>query len=124
MNVHFPQTLMAESEAREIMSVKYQVVSPQSNKPVMGLIQDSLLGMFLLSGATLSRADAMQMLQAPLPYQSRFTGLEIVSRVLPDITYHGGVHVVHGQVLSGRFTKRDLGTSHGSLMMSFTCSVL
>ena len=116
MNVHFPQTLMAESEAREIMSVKYQVVSPQSNKPVMGLIQDSLLGMFLLSGATLSRADAMQMLQAPLPYQSRFTGLEIVSRVLPDITYHGGVHVVRGQALSGRFTKRDLGTSHGSLI--------
>ena len=85
MNVHFPQTIMAESEAREIMSVKYQIVSPQSNKPVMGLIQDSLLGMFLLSGATVSRADGMQMLQAPLPNQSTFTGLEIVSRVLPNI---------------------------------------
>ena len=116
MNVHFPQTLMAESEAREIMSVKYQIVSPQSNKPVMGLIQDSLLGMFLLSGATVSRADGMQMLQAPLPDQSTFTGLEIVSRVLPNINYRGGVRIVHGQVLSGRFTKRDLGTSHGSLI--------
>ena len=116
MNVHFPQTLMAESEAREIMSVKYQIVSPQSNKPVMGLIQDSLLGMFLLSGASVSRADGMQMLQAPLPNQPTFTGLEIVSRVLPDINYRGGVRIEHGQVLSGRFTKRDLGTSHGSLI--------
>lgn len=116
MNVHFPQTIMAESEAREIMAVKYQIVSPQSNKPVMGLIQDGLLGMFLLSGGSVTRADAMQMLQQPLPFQSTFTGLEVISRVLPDVNYRGGVQIRRGTALSGRFTKRDLGTSHGSLI--------
>lgn len=122
MNIHFPQTIMAEAEAREIMSVKHQVVSPQSNKPVMGLIQDGLLGIYLLSGASVvsravSRADAMQMLQHPLPMQPTFTGLEILSYVLPPLDYNrGDVRIVRGQVVSGRLTKQDLGTSHGSLV--------
>ena len=117
MNVHFPQTIMAESEAREIMAVKYQIVSPQANKPVMGLIQDGLLGMYLLSGATLTRNDAMYVLNGPLPFRPTFSGNEIISEVLPDVCYRRGtVRVEHGRVLSGRFTKRDLGTAHGSLI--------
>lgn len=117
MNVHFPQTIMAESEAREIMAVKYQIVSPQANKPVMGLIQDGLLGMYLLSGATLTRNDAMHVLNGPLPFRPTFAGNEIISEVLPDVCYRRGtVRVEHGRVLSGRFTKRDLGTAHGSLI--------
>ena len=117
MNVHFPQTIMAEAEAREIMCVQNQIVSPQSNKPVIGLIQDGLLGMFLLSGADVHRHDAMQILQQPLPNQPTFQGNQLISKVLPNINYHrGDVHVKHGQILSGRFTKRDLGTSHGSLV--------
>lgn len=117
MNVHFPQTIMAESEAREIMAVKHQIVSPQSNKPVMGLIQDGLLGMYLLSGATLTRDDAMCILNAPLPYQLSYSGNDVISEVLPDITYRrGDVQVVRGRVVCGRFIKRDLGTAHGSLI--------
>ena len=32
------------AEAQEIMSVPRCIVSPQSNKPVMGIVQDTLLG--------------------------------------------------------------------------------
>ena len=31
------------------MSVPNQIVSPQSNKPVMGIVQDSLLGVMLFT---------------------------------------------------------------------------
>ncbi len=117
MNVHFPQTIMSEAEAREIMAVQYQVVSPQSNKPVMGLIQDALLGMFLLSGATLCRADAMQVLQGPVPPGPEVCGRVLISAVLPSVSYvRGDVCVSRGVLTSGRLTKRDLGTSHGSLV--------
>jgi len=43
MNLHVPQTLTARCEAAELMRVSKLVVSPQSNKPVMGIVQDSLI---------------------------------------------------------------------------------
>ncbi|CAM9817557.1 unnamed protein product, partial [Ectocarpus sp. 4 AP-2014] len=49
MNLHVPQSLVAKAEAQELMMVPRNIVSPQSNKPVMGIVQvcplsDSLLG--------------------------------------------------------------------------------
>jgi DNA-directed RNA polymerase II subunit RPB1 len=38
------QTMETRAEAQEIMSVPRCIVSPQSNKPVMGIVQDTLLG--------------------------------------------------------------------------------
>ena len=60
MNLHVPQTIMAQCEAREVMGVKHNIISAQSNCPVIGLIQDALLGAFLLSGATLRPDEAMR----------------------------------------------------------------
>ena len=37
------------AEIKEIMAVPNQIVSPQSNKPVMGIVQDSLLGVMLFT---------------------------------------------------------------------------
>jgi DNA-directed RNA polymerase II subunit RPB1 len=37
------------AEVKEIMSVPNQIVSPQANKPVMGIVQDSLLGIMLFT---------------------------------------------------------------------------
>ena len=61
MNLHALQTIESQAEARHLMAVKYQVVSPQSNRPVMSVIQDALLGAFLLSapGVTLDRTTMM-----------------------------------------------------------------
>ena len=44
MNLHVMQTMETRAEAQEIMSVPRCIVSPQSNKPVMGIVQDTLLG--------------------------------------------------------------------------------
>jgi len=44
MNLHLPQSIETKAEIMNIMHVPNQVVSPQSNKPVMGVVQDSLLG--------------------------------------------------------------------------------
>jgi DNA-directed RNA polymerase II subunit RPB1 len=37
------------AEIKEIMHVPKQIVSPQSNKPVMGIVQDSLLGVMRMT---------------------------------------------------------------------------
>lgn len=44
MNMHVPQNLESITEVKHLMSVPKQIISPQSNRPVMGLNQDSLLG--------------------------------------------------------------------------------
>lgn len=44
MNMHVPQSLETKAEIKEIMAVPRQIVAPQSNKPCMGIVQDSLLG--------------------------------------------------------------------------------
>lgn len=44
MNMHVPQSLETRAEILEIMMVPRQIVSPQHNKPVMGIVQDTLLG--------------------------------------------------------------------------------
>jgi len=44
MNLHVPQSVESRAEIEEIMMVPRQIVSPQANKPVMGIVQDTLLG--------------------------------------------------------------------------------
>lgn len=43
MNLHLAQTQESRAEIKHIMLVPRQMVSPQGNKPVMGVVQDSLL---------------------------------------------------------------------------------
>ena len=114
MNIHVPQTLEAQAEAAEIMAVKYQVVSPQASRPVIGVIQDTMLGAYLLSGETLSKSDAFQVTQRPI--EPPYTGLRILSLIVPEVWYSGCVEIRGGEILSGRFRKKDLGCSSGSLI--------
>mmetsp|Transcript_15235 Transcript_15235/g.35010 ORF Transcript_15235/g.35010 Transcript_15235/m.35010 type:complete len:1631 (-) Transcript_15235:547-5439(-) len=44
MNLHVMQSMETRAEASEIMNVSRCIVSPQGNKPVMGIVQDTLLG--------------------------------------------------------------------------------
>lgn len=44
MNLHVPQSLETKAELSEIMTVSKNIVSSQSNRPVMGITQDALLG--------------------------------------------------------------------------------
>ncbi|KAL5754367.1 hypothetical protein ACOSP7_022587 [Xanthoceras sorbifolium] len=44
MNMHVPQCFETRAEVLELMMVPKCIVSPQSNRPVMGIVQDTLLG--------------------------------------------------------------------------------
>jgi DNA-directed RNA polymerase II subunit RPB1 len=49
MNMHVPQSFETIAEIKEIMHVPRQIISPQGNKPVMGIVQDSLLGVMRMT---------------------------------------------------------------------------
>jgi DNA-directed RNA polymerase II subunit RPB1 len=44
MNLHVPQSVTARAEVQQMMMVPRVIISGQANKPVMGIVQDSLLG--------------------------------------------------------------------------------
>ena len=44
MNMHAPQSIASVTELRNIASVNYQIISPRENKPIIAIVQDTLLG--------------------------------------------------------------------------------
>ena len=42
MNLHVPQSLESKAEIMELALVTRNILTPQSNRPVMGIVQDSL----------------------------------------------------------------------------------
>ncbi len=106
MNLHVPQSWETVAEISEICAVPRQIVSPQSNKPVMGIVQDTLCGIrkFTKRDAFIPRDLLMNLLMwiprwdgiipqpailKPVPL---WTGKQLMSLILPPrinlITFH------------------------------------
>jgi len=62
MNVHGPQTEEARSEAKILLDVKQNLMSPKNNTNLLGCIADAITGNYLLSNVELSKEDASQIL--------------------------------------------------------------
>ena len=49
MNMHVPQSIQSVSELINIASVNNQIISPRENKPIITIVQDTLLGIYKLT---------------------------------------------------------------------------
>ena len=49
MNIHAPQSLESMAELKMLSSVNCNIISPQSSKPNMSIVQDSLLGAYRMT---------------------------------------------------------------------------
>ncbi|KAK2079991.1 hypothetical protein QBZ16_002386 [Prototheca wickerhamii] len=99
MNMHMAQSHEVRAEIKAIMAVPRNIVSPQANKPVMGIVQDSLLGarLFTSRDAFLDRETFMNVLMwlegwdgtvpcpAVLKPQPLWTGKQVFSMFLPKV---------------------------------------
>ncbi len=142
MNLHVPQSPAAIADVATIMMVSRQIISPQANRPVMGIVQDSLLGAHLFScdNVFLTREEACHIV-AHLKYSSKslpppsicfpneyWTGKQLLSLLLPktfrmgslpsslDLKQHNSVIVRNGNIISGLLKKATLGTSAGGFV--------
>jgi DNA-directed RNA polymerase beta' subunit len=116
MNIHSLQGYEALAEAQELLSVPQQIVNPQSNAVIVGLVQDSLVGGYrLTSRDTFLTRDRFLCLLGLRKYDPRgpvysdmttdeeavsvpmpailkspkgafYTGKQLVSALLPDIS--------------------------------------
>ncbi|KUO39785.1 MAG: DNA-directed RNA polymerase subunit A' [Hadesarchaea archaeon DG-33-1] len=104
MNMHVPQSDEAQAEARILMRVQEQMLSPRFGGPIIGGIQDHITGAYLLThkDTLITRMQAQQLLAAagltvdlPKPVKKEagaeyWTGKQIFSLFLPkglNLTY-------------------------------------
>lgn len=107
MNLHMPQSYPSKTELNLLTAVDKQIVSPQSNKPVIGLVQDALIGIRLLTvrDAFFNKREAMSLLYsinslgkknddflnhlkpAILQPVELWTGKQLFSSILPKLYY-------------------------------------
>ena len=144
MNMHVPQNLESKAEIMKLMHVPKQIVTPQSNRPVMGLVQDVLLGikLFTMRDTFVNKEDLFNILMwienwngdIPKPAILRpkplWTGKQIISMIIPKINYikpneadektfyerDNTVIIKRGELLVGSFSKPIVGSTRGSLI--------
>jgi DNA-directed RNA polymerase II subunit RPB1 len=98
MNMFVPQSYETLAEVKELMAVPSQIVSPQANRPIMGIVQDCLLGIMLLTrrDCFIDKAQAMNLMMwirdgkvlpppAILKPRPLWTGKQLLSLVIPNV---------------------------------------
>ena len=91
------QSITTSNEIWELTRPSTQIVTPQTNGPIIGIVQDSLVGAFLMTRYTtrLSKKHAMLILSASREFNGKmarsdsrgtWSGLDIMSEILPSIS--------------------------------------
>ena len=146
MNLHVPQSQESRAELANLCMVPLNIVSPQRNSPLMGIIQDTLCGIYKICrrDVFLTKEQVMNiMLWVPdwdgvIPQPAiikptpRWTGKQMISMVLPPalnlerLDAKGedpftplndtGLIVLEGNVMFGLLSKKYVGTSAGGII--------
>ncbi len=144
MNLHVPQSHETRSELSNLAAVPLQIISPQSNKPVMGIVQDTLCGVrkMTLRDIFLEYDQVMNICYwvkdwdgiVPQPTilkpKPLWTGKQILSLGIPKginlirfeekTTFMSplddGMLVVNGEIMFGVVNKKTVGASAGGLI--------
>ncbi|MGC8676243.1 MAG: DNA-directed RNA polymerase subunit A' [Candidatus Micrarchaeia archaeon] len=124
MNLHVPQSLEAQAEARYLLAVENQVFSPKDGNAIITGEQDAIVGLYLLTkdDTYLSRGDAEHLLGLvgikELPKEAKkglYSGKSVFSMLLPkglDYEEKKGnavFKISKGVLESGAVTKSTFG---------------
>lgn len=99
MNMHAAQNVLAETELRHLAAIPYQIISPASNSPIIGIYQDSLLGsyQFTRPNINFTPREAMkllmmfpnvntQTLSEEFENKQHISNFEILTQIMPPLT--------------------------------------
>jgi len=94
MNLHCPQSIQTMSELKDIAAVPYMIIAPRDGKPIIEIVQDTLLGSFRLTKNNVEIKDKtmanLQMINSYFQGQLKnpdknynYTGKEAYTQILP-----------------------------------------
>ena len=145
MNMHVPQSIQSSLELENLAAVTSQIITPAQNKPIISIVQDTLLGSYLLTNGDIflnqkqvydlmmsigyngklpkseNYKDIVKNTGFPLykymNNQELWSGQKMFSIIMPKISYHkGSVDITNGNVKKGIFDKSLLGGKGGGLI--------
>ncbi|KAI0271722.1 RNA polymerase II large subunit [Gloeopeniophorella convolvens] len=144
MNMHVPQSEETRAELSQIAWVPRQIISPQANKPVMGIVQDTLCGIrkFTLRDCFLEWSQVQNILlwvpdwdgTIPTPAiikpKPLWSGKQILSMTIPrginifraadkpspNPLTDDGILIENGEIIFGIVEKKTVGASQGGLV--------
>jgi DNA-directed RNA polymerase II subunit RPB1 len=144
MNLHVPQTEETRAEVKELCMVPLNIVSPQRNGPLMGIVQDTLAGVYKLGrrDVFLNKEQVMNILlwlpdwdgvipqPAIVKPRPRWTGKQMISLFIPhNVNLHtaneqrnespindDGLFVHGGDLMYGLLTKKNVGATSGGII--------
>ncbi|KAH3683659.1 hypothetical protein WICPIJ_005343 [Wickerhamomyces pijperi] len=144
MNLHVPQSEETRAELKNICAVPLQIVSPQSNKPCMGIVQDTLCGVrkMTLRDVFIEYDQMMNILYwipgwdgvipAPsiLKPKPLWTGKQMMSMAIPKgielqrfdegttllSPKDNGMLIIDGKIMFGVVDKKTVGATNGGLI--------
>ncbi len=141
MNMHALQNEEARAEARVLMRVQEQILSPRFGENIIGAIQDHISGMYLLTkdNPRFNETQALDLLRATrideLPEPSGiddadepfWTGRDIFSELLPEDlaleftgTVGDDVIIEDGQLVDGTIAEDEVGEFGGEIVDAIT----
>ncbi|MDY6777492.1 MAG: DNA-directed RNA polymerase subunit A' [Candidatus Nanohaloarchaea archaeon] len=125
MNLHVPQSEEARAEAEELLQVQNHIKSPKFGGPIIGMMQDQISGLFLLSQAELDRQEAYDLLVSAgaydkeLPDGETITGRELISLFIPDsVNIDDGDTVIEDGELKEGVIDEDLVGDYGGAIIN------
>jgi DNA-directed RNA polymerase II subunit RPB1 len=144
MNLHVPQTEETRAEIMNLCMVPLNIVSPQRNGPLMGIVQDTLAGVYKLCrrDVFITKEHLMNILlwvpewdgvippPAIFKPRPRWTGKQVISMVIPKIVNlhmgndtkedsplkDDGLLVHGGELMYGLLTKKNVGATGGGII--------
>ena len=123
MNMHCPQSYEAATELDEIAAVPHQILRPRDGLPVIGIVQDTLVGSYRLTRehVKINRREFMNLMMwnrrydgaipAPKAEGGKWTGRQVLSQLMPPINMEMNnsskkkVVIREGEILEGQFDK-------------------
>ena len=123
MNMHCPQSYEAATELEEIAAVPHQILRPRDGLPVIGIVQDTLVGSYRITRdhVTLNRREFMNLMMwnrrfdgtipEPKGDNGKWTGRQVLSQLLPPINLEMNnsskrkVVIRDGEIMEGQFDK-------------------
>lgn len=122
MNIHSPQTEEARAEAKILLDVKQNLISPKNNTNWIGCVVDSITGGYLMGLDEFTKEEANQLLYKSgidkIISKKNISGNEAYSAILPKINFSNkSVSIKNGEITKGIIDKTLFGDEDGELVI-------
>lgn len=134
MNMHVPQCIHTQTELRCLVLVPLQIISPREIKPVISIVQDTLLGVYRLTkekDILFNEREFMNIMMKNTNFngfvnpkkKNSFNGHDIFTSVLPNIIYKNNnpdnsFKILKGIMKEGILSVNDFSKSSVGLIHS------